>query len=253
MLIRLVQTKIGIDRSVYNAIKLSSSWGIHQCYKQDIRRLLRTEDCCIFRVNTICHEESIEARNKTVQEHYGRKMTMFLGRNTKLYDPKNLTSSLQEFEEINIYFSHRSNWCSQQWHEGSHTISKLGVDASGMLIRLVQTKIGIDQSIYNAIKLSSSWGIHQCYKQDIRRLSRTEDCCIFRVNTIRHEESTEARNKTVQEYYGCKMTMFLGWNTKLYDPKNLTNSLQEFEGINICFSHRSNWCSQQWHEGISHN
>jgi hypothetical protein len=47
-------------------------------------------------VNTIRHEECTDARNKTAQEHYGRKMTMFLGRTTKLYDPKNLTSNLQE-------------------------------------------------------------------------------------------------------------------------------------------------------------
>jgi hypothetical protein len=40
------------------------------------------------------------------------------------------------------------------------------------------------------------------------------------VNRIRHEESTEARNKTVQEHYGRKMTMVLGWTTKLSDPKN---------------------------------
>jgi hypothetical protein len=65
------------------------------------------------------------------------------------------------------------------------------------------------------------------------------------VNTIRHEESTDARNKTVQKHYGRKMTMFLGRTTKLYDPKNLTSNLQELEGINICFSHISNWCSQQ--------
>jgi hypothetical protein len=39
----------------------------------------------------------------------------------------------------------------------------------------------------------------------------------------------------------------------LYDPKNLTSSLQELEGINIYFSHISNWCFQQWHEGILHN
>jgi hypothetical protein len=96
MLIQLVQTKIGIDQLVYNAIKLSSSRGMHQCSKQDIRSLSPTEDCCIFRVNTIRHEECIDARNKTAQEHYGRKMTMFLGRTTKLYDPKNLTSDLQE-------------------------------------------------------------------------------------------------------------------------------------------------------------
>jgi hypothetical protein len=69
----------------------------------------------------------------------------------------------------------------------------------------------------------------------------TEDCCIFRVNTIRHEESTEAQNKAAQEHYGRKMTMFLGRTTKLYDPKNLTSNLQELEGINICFSHKSNW------------
>jgi hypothetical protein len=62
---------------------------------------------------TIGHEESIEAGNKTTQEHYGWKMTMFLGRTTKLSDPKNLTSWLQELEEINICFSHRTNWCSQ--------------------------------------------------------------------------------------------------------------------------------------------
>ncbi len=71
--------------------------------------------------------------------------------------------------------------------KGSYTISKLGVDASKMLIRLVQTKIGIDRLVYNAIKLSSS---------------PTEDYCIFRVNTIRHEKSTDARNKTAQEHYG---------------------------------------------------
>jgi hypothetical protein len=65
------------------------------------------------------------------------------------------------------------------------------------------------------------------------------------VNTIRHEESTHAQNKTAQEHCGRKMTMFLGRTTKLYDPKNLTSSLQELEGINICFSHKSNWCSQQ--------
>jgi hypothetical protein len=51
------------------------------------------------------------------------------------------------------------------------------------------------------------------------------------VNTIRHEESTDARNKTVQEHDGRKMTMFLGRTTKLYDPKNLTSNLQELEGI----------------------
>ncbi len=106
-----------------------------------------------------------------------------------------------------------------------------------MLIRLVQT----NRSVCSAIKLSSSRGIHQCSKQDIRRLSRMEDCCIFRVNRIRHEESTEARNKTVQEHYGRKMTMVLGWTTKLSDPKNLTSSLQELEGINICFSHIYVW------------
>jgi translation initiation factor 1 (eIF-1/SUI1) len=82
--------------------------------------------------------------------------------------------------------------------------------------------------------------MHQCYKQNIKRLSPTEDCCIFRVNTIRHEESTNARNKTSQEHYGRKMTMFLGCTTKLYDPKNLTSNLQEFEGINMYFSHKSN-------------
>ncbi len=120
---------------------------------------------------------------------------------------------------------------------GSCTISKLGVDASRMLIRLVQTKIGIDRLVCNAIKLSSSRGMHQCSKQDIKRLSPTEDCCIFRVNTIRHEESTDARNKTAQEHYRGKMTMFLGRTTKLFDPKNLTSSLQKLEGINICFSH----------------
>jgi hypothetical protein len=65
------------------------------------------------------------------------------------------------------------------------------------------------------------------------------------VCTIRHEEFTHARNKTAQEHYGQKMTMFLGRITKLYNPKNLTSNLQELEGINICFSHRSNWCSQQ--------
>ncbi len=129
--------------------------------------------------------------------------------------------------------------------KGSYTISKLGVDASGMLIRLEQTKIGIDRLVCNAIKLSSSQGIHQCSKQDIKRLSPTEDYCIFRVCTIRHEEFTHARNKTAQEHYGQKMTMFLGRITKLYNPKNLTSNLQELEGINICFSHRSNWCSQQ--------
>jgi hypothetical protein len=137
--------------------------------------------------------------------------------------------------------------------KGSCTISKLGVDDSGMLIRLVQTKIGIDRLVCNAIKLSSSRGIHQCSKQDIRRFSPIEDYCIFRVNTIRHKESTEARNKTAQEHYGRKMTMFLRRTTKLYDPKNLTSNLQELEGINICFSHRNNWCSQQWHERILHN
>ncbi len=31
-----------------------------------------------------------EVGNKIAQEHYGRKMTMFLGRTTKLYNPKNL-------------------------------------------------------------------------------------------------------------------------------------------------------------------
>jgi hypothetical protein len=30
------------------------------------------------------------------------------------------------------------------------------------------------------------------------------------VNTIRHEESTDARNKTAQEHYRQKMRMFLG-------------------------------------------
>ncbi len=129
--------------------------------------------------------------------------------------------------------------------KGSCTISKLGVNASKMLIRLVQTKIRIDRLVCNAIKFSSSRGMHQCSKQDIKRLSPTEDCYIFRVNTIRHEESTDARNKTVQKHYGRKMTMFLGRTTKLYDPKNLTSNLQELEGINICFSHISNWCSQQ--------
>jgi len=127
------------------------------------------------------------------------------------------------------------------------------VDALGMLIRLVQTKIGIGRLVYNAIKLSSSRGIHQCSKQDIKRLLPTNDYCIFRVNTIRHEESTDARNKTTQEHYGWKMTMFLGQTIKLYDPKNLTSNLQELEGIIICFSHRNNWCSQQWHERILHN
>jgi hypothetical protein len=62
--------------------------------------------------------------------------------------------------------------------------------------------------------------------------------------TIHHEESTEAWNKTAQEHYERKMTMFLGRTTKLYDPKNLTSNLRELEGINICFSHKSNWCSQ---------
>jgi hypothetical protein len=195
-------------------------------------------------VNTICHEESTDARNKTAQEHYGRKMTMFLGRTTKLYDPKNLTNNLQELEGINICSHTEAIGALNNDTKGSCTISKLGVDASRMLIRLIQTKIRIDRLLYNAIKLSSSRGIHQCSKQDIRRLSPTEDCCIFWVNTIRHEESTEARNKTVQEHYGRKMTMFLGRTTKLYDPKNLTNNLQELEGINIYFSHRSNWCSQ---------
>jgi hypothetical protein len=80
-----------------------------------------------------------------------------------------------------------------------------------------------------------------------------EDYYIFQVNTIRHEKSTNARNKTAQEHYGWKMTMFLRRTTKLYDPKNLTSNLQDFEGINICFSHRSNWCSQQWQEEILHN
>ncbi len=37
---------------------------------------------------TIRHEESAEARNKTTQEHYGRKMTMVLGQTTKLSNPK---------------------------------------------------------------------------------------------------------------------------------------------------------------------
>jgi hypothetical protein len=84
MLIQLVQTKIRIDRLVCNVIKLSPSRGMHQCSKQDIKRLSPMEDYYIFQVNTIRHEEFTDARNKTPQEHYGRKMTMFLGRTTKL-------------------------------------------------------------------------------------------------------------------------------------------------------------------------
>jgi hypothetical protein len=69
--------------------------------------------------------------------------------------------------------------------------------------------------VYNAIKLSPSQGMHQCYKQDIRKLSLIKDYCIFRVNTIRHEEFTDARNKTAQEHYERKMMMFLGQTAKL--------------------------------------
>jgi hypothetical protein len=189
MLIRLVQT----DRLVCSAIKLSSSRGIHQCSKQDSRRLSRTEDCCIFRVNRIRHEEFIEARNKTAQEHYGWKMTMVLGRTTKLSDPKNPTSSLQELKGINICFSHRTNWCSQQWCEGILHNQQIG---GGRLDNAnparTDQSIGIDRLVCSAIKLSSSPGIHQCSKQDIRRLSRTENCCIFWVKqTLLHSKKIQ--------------------------------------------------------------
>jgi hypothetical protein len=144
--------------------------------------LSQTENCCIFRVNRIHHEESTEAQNKTAQEHYGRKMTMVLGRTRKLSDPKNLMSRLQELEGINICFSHRTNWCSQQWHEGILHNQQIG---GGRLENVnparIDQLIDPDQLVCSAIKLSSSRGIHQCSKQDIRRLSRTENCDIFRV------------------------------------------------------------------------
>ncbi len=181
-------------------------------------------------------------------------MTMVLGRTTKMSDLENLMSRLQELEGINICFSHRSNWCSQQWHEGVlHNQHIGGGRFDNANPARTDQSIRIDRLVCNAIKFSSSKGIHQCSKQDIRRLSSTKDYCIFWVNRIRHGESTEARNKTAQEHYGRKMTMVLGRTTKLYDPKNLTSRLQELEGINICLSHRSNWWSQQRHEGILHN
>ncbi len=109
-------------------------------------------------------------------------MTMVLGQTTKLYDPKNLTSSLQELKGINSCFSHRSNWCSQQWHEGILHNQQIG---GGRLKNAnpacTDQSIEIDRLVCSAIKLSSSRGIHQCSKQDIRRLSRTQNCCIFRV------------------------------------------------------------------------
>jgi hypothetical protein len=180
MLIRLIQTKIGIDRLVCNAIKLSSSRCIHQCSKQDIKRLSRTKDCCIFRVNTMRHEESTEAQNETAQEHYGRKMTMFLGRTINCTTPKTWQATYKNLKESTSASHTEAIGALNNDTRGSCTISKLGVDALRMLIRLVQTKIGIDRLVYNAIKLSSSRGIHQCSKQDIRRLSWTKDCCIFR-------------------------------------------------------------------------
>jgi hypothetical protein len=96
MLIQLLQTNRSgsIDRSVCSAIKLNPSRGIHQCSKQGSGAL----------------------NNDT---------------------------------------------------KGSCTINKLGVDASRMLIRLLQTNRSgwIDRSVCSAIKLSPSRGIHQCSKQ----------------------------------------------------------------------------------------
>jgi hypothetical protein len=69
-------------------------------------------------------------------------MTMFLRRTTKLYDPKNLTSNLQELEGIKTTTHIEAISALNNDTKGSCTISKLGVDASGMLIGSYRPRSG---------------------------------------------------------------------------------------------------------------
>jgi hypothetical protein len=210
---------INCCRTFYN-----SSWGIHRGPKQNSTRTLQTKDDDVFKAN-----------HKIVRPQKPNELIIRTWRNQHL-------------------LSHRTNWCSQQWHEGIlHNQQIEGGRLKNANPIHTNQSIGINRLVCSAIKLSSSRGIHQCSKQDIRRLSQTKDYYIFRENKIHHEESTKAENKTTQEHYRRKMRMVWGRTTKLSDPKNLMSRLQKLERINIWFSQKTNWCSQQWHEGILRN
>ncbi|CAK9873825.1 unnamed protein product [Sphagnum jensenii] len=111
---------IGIDRSVYSAIKLSSPRGIHQCSKQGIGALnIDTRGSC-----TISRLGVDASRMLIWLVQTNRSVCSAI----KLNSPRGIHQCFKQ-----------GIGALNNDTKGSCTISRLGVDTSRMLIRLIQT------------------------------------------------------------------------------------------------------------------